>query len=323
MIARKLACVIAALVFAACAAQPAMAQSGYPAKPIRLVIAYAPGGPGDILGRLLADRVSIELGQTVFVDNRPGGNSTIGTNAVAKAEPDGYTILQVTGAQNIVKFLQPVPFDFDKDLTPIIGVGATPLVLAVPASIKSIDDLIALSKTTQGGINYGTSGVGSVAHLSAALFTMDRKINATAVPYKGGGPAIQALMANQIQYFFASPVEAAGLSDSADIRLLAVTSEQRVSNLPKVPTMKELGLGNNDPRIWYGYYAPAKTSAAIIDRLYKAFATAMADPAVQTRLQSMGFIVKVDEPAAVTKFIQAESARWKKVIEENNIKAAD
>lgn len=315
----KFARLFAILSLASGTSQTALAQADYPSHPIKLVIAFAPGGPGDILGRLLADRVGAELKQSIVVDNRAGGASVIGTSTVTKADPDGYTILQVTGSQKTIEYLLPsVPFNFDKDLTPIIGVGATPLVLAVPPSIKSIDELISMSKSNPNGINYATSGVGTVAHLAAALFAQDRQMKATPVPYKGGSPATQALMAGQVQYFFATP-EIGELAKSGAVRLLAVTSEQRVPTLPDVPTMKELGMPQNDFRIWYSYYAPAKTPPAIIDRLYKAFAAAIADATVQARLQTLGLIPNVQNPAALTEFVKSDSARWKKVIDDNKI----
>ena len=317
---------VAALVLTSTGiAAPANAQGdAYPSKPIKLIVPFTAGGPGDVLARLLADKVGAELGQRILVDNRTGGNGIIGTDAVAKSEPDGYTILQMTGTQVVTPHLQSnIPYDLNRDLVPVVGVGAAPTVLVVPgkSGIRSLDDLAKLAKSSPNGINFGSGSVGSIAHLTAALLVQQLNIKATHVPYRGSSLAVQAIAANEVQFFFPTPIEAAELAKSGDIRMIAVNADQRLANFPDVPTMKELGMANVDARIWYGYYVPARTPPAIIDRLYKAFAKVMSDPAVTERIQTLGFVPKVTDAAEFGKFVNSESARWKKVIDENQIKA--
>jgi tripartite-type tricarboxylate transporter receptor subunit TctC len=311
------------LIFVSCAANGAVAQSSaYPSRPIKLT--FAAGGPGDIIGRLLAEKVGAELGQTIIVDNRAGGSSVIGTQAAARSDPDGYTILQLTGANIIVAHLQSdLPYDFEKDFIPVVGVGSVPLVLAVPgrSNIHSIADLIAAGQSMSGGLNYASGGNGSLGHLAGALLVRELKINATHVPYRGNSPALQDLIGNRVQLLFASTIEALQLAEAGEIRLLGVTSEQRLAGLPSVPTMKELGLGTIDPRTWYGYLVPAKTPAAIVDRLYDAFSKALAKPDVQERLQALNFTMRLADGPEFGRFMRAESVRWQKVIKENRISA--
>jgi tripartite-type tricarboxylate transporter receptor subunit TctC len=315
---------LAVLISVSCAAAGAAAQSGaYPSRPIKLIITFAAGGPGDIIGRLLAEKVGAELGQTIIVDNRAGGSSVIGTQAVARSEPDGYTILQLTGANVIVAHLQSnLPYEFEKDFTPVVGVGSVPLVLAVPgkSNIHSIADLIAASQSMSGGLNYASGGNGSLGHLAGAHLVRELKIKATHVAYRGNSPALQDLIGDRVQLLFASTIEALQLAEAGEIRLLGVTSDQRLPGLPGVPAMKELGLGSIDPRTWYGYLVPSKTPAAIVDRLYVAFSKALAKPDVQERLQALNFTTKLADGPEFGRFMQAESVRWQKVIQENGIR---
>lgn len=302
----------------------AVAQSNYPSKPVKLVITFAAGGPADVIGRLLADKIAGDLGQSVLVENRTGGNSVIGTQSVARSDPDGHTVLMITAANVIVVHLQKeVPFEFDRDFTPVIGIGSIPVVLAVSAkaNIRSIADLVALAKSTPGGLNYASGGNGSLGHLSGALLTQDLKIPATHIPYRGNSVAMQDLMGNRVQIFFSTIIEGLAASKTGEVRLLGVTTDQRLPTAPQLPTMKELGMGHIDPRTWYGFLAPAKTPAAIVERLYSALAKTVTRPDIQERLKAFSFDTAITTGPQFREFVRAESARWKKVIQDNGIKS--
>ena len=216
-----------------------------------------------------------------------------------------------------------VPYDFEKDFTPVIGIGAVPNVLAVPAkaNIRSIADLVALAKSTPGGLNYASGGNGSLGHISGALLVQELKIKATHVPYRGNSVAMQDLMANRVQLFFPTIIEGLAGAKTGEVRLLGVSSEQRLASAPDVPTMKELGLGHIDPRVWYGYLVPAKTPPAIVDRLHDAISKSVTRPDVQERLKAFSFITIIQTGPQFRELMRSESARWQKVIQDNGIKA--
>ena len=309
---------------ASCIASAAAAQTtSYPSRPIKIVVPFPPGGSSDILARTFANKVSSELKQSIIVDNRSGGNTVIGTQAVASSRPDGYTILQVTPNAIILASLQPkLPYDLERDFTPVIGVGSVPLLLTVPASssIRSIADLVTAAKSTPGGISYASGGIGSLGHLAPARFARDLKITATHVPYRGVSPAIQDVVANRVHFMFVSSLEGMQIAKSGGVRVLGVTSEQRLPSLPDVPTMAELGFADFSPAVWYGFVVPANTPSDITDRLYKAFAKAAVDPEVVERLSTLGLTVKIRSGAEFGKYMRAELIRWSLVVKENNIK---
>lgn len=302
----------------------AMAQAdSYPTRPIKLIIPFVAGGPADVVGRILAERVGKELGQPFVVDNRPGANSVIGTQLAARAEADGYSIVMVTGSTVIVMhFLKDKPYDLWKDFVPIIGIGGVPNILVVPgkSELRSLADVIKQGQTPS-GINYASGGVGSLAHLSGALLSQELKIKGTHVPYKGNFPALQDIVAGRVDVFMPTPIEALEVIKSGDVRVLGIANDKRIAALPDVPTMKELGYPQINPRIWYGFLAPGKTPQPIVDKLNSAFAKAMADPAVQARLTALTFETAVTTGPEFSKFMQDESARWKKVIDDNHITA--
>lgn len=296
----------------------------FPTSPIKLVVPFSAGGSGDIVARLFADKVGAILGQTVVVYNRPGANSVIGTEFVVRSKPDGYAILQLSPGNVAVQFLQDnVPYDWERDLAPIIGVGAQPLVLAVSAksNIRSIADLVATAKSMPGGIVYGSGGVGSMSHLAPALLVQDLKIQATHVPYSGLSGSVQSLLGGQTQFIFATTTDLLELAKSGTVRLIGATSERRLADLPNVPTMIELGYPDFNPVVWTTYAAPAGTPKDVIDILYRAFRKAAEDPDLQARLGKLGFQVNIRTSAETGKFMHDEALRWRKVIDDNHIKA--
>lgn len=295
----------------------------YPNHPIRVVVPFAAGGAGDLVARSLGDPIRVELGQGLVVENISGGNTIIGTQAVTRAQPDGYTLLQASTTNVIIPSLQAnMPFDFNRDLVPVASVGAVPMALAVNAASKyrSVADLVAAAKATQGGIFYSSGGSGSLTHLAGVRFAQDAKIEVTHVPFRGGGPATQAVRADQVQFTFGSTIAVMGMVKSGDLRLLAVTSPKRLASFPDVPTMVEQGFADFTPMLWYGYMAPARTPTAIVERLHTAIAKATQDPAIQKRFAEQGLSVDVRGPADFGRYMQEEARYWRKVIVDGKVK---
>lgn len=320
--ARVAALAVAALGYAGGALA---APAGCPDRYMRMVIPQPAGGVGDMIGRVLAEKAGEILGQPMVVENRAGATTTIGTAAVAKAKPDGCTNLQLTASGVVASVMRNnLPYDLERDFTPVVGVGSLPMVLAVPATskIRFFSDFVAAAKTSD-GLNYATGGPGTMAHLSSlqVLKAIDGK--GTHVPYKGNAPAIQGLLAGDVQFMFPSTAEALPLMQGGKLRVLGLTSEKRLPTFPNVPTMKELGLSDFAPRIWYAFLVPTGTPAEVVSRLQDAFAKAVTDPSLQERLNAAGFAVEVKGSADTAAFIKTEAARWKKVVQENNITSQD
>jgi tripartite-type tricarboxylate transporter receptor subunit TctC len=249
----------------------------------------------------------------------------IGTEAVARAKPDGCTILSLTASGVVVSVLQEkLPYNLERDFAPIISVGSFPMVLAVPVASKlnSFADLVAAARSKD-GITYASGGAGTLAHLSSVRLIKELNGTGTHIPYRGNPDAIQSLLGNQVQLFFPSTAEALPLAKSGKIRLLGVTSEERLPTLPDVPTMKELGFAQFNPRLWFAFLAPASTPPNIVSGLHDAFAKAAMDPSIRERLTALGFAMEVKDPAAVSAFMKSEAGRWGKVVKDNNIQSAN
>ena len=321
---KKLACAALSVTAFLVGGGTAQAQSApFPTKPVTLVVPFAAVGTADVVARVLAEKVSADLGQSVLVDNRTGGGGLIGAQAVARARPDGYTLLQISTAHVILAGLrQDLPYDLKHDFAPVFGTSAVPQALAVNAksNTRSIPDLVATAKSMAGGINYSTGGTGSLSHLTSARLVQALKVNATPVPYRGLSGAAQAVLGNQVQFTIVNIPDVIELANSGDLRLLAVTSEQRLPNLPNVPTMAELGFPDLTSASWTSYLAPAGTPSDTIDRLYTAFAKAASDAGVQERLGKLGVVTRARNGAELGRFMNDESGRWRRIIEENQIK---
>jgi tripartite-type tricarboxylate transporter receptor subunit TctC len=318
---RKIACAALALAAVTHAAGGA-AQSPYPTMPVKLIVPFAAGGAGDVVARVLAEKVGAELGQPIVVDNRAGGNGAIGTQAAIRSRPDGYTLLQMSAANVILPILQENIYDWERGLTPVFGLGSVPYAIAVNAksSIRSIADLVATARSTPGGINYASGGTGSPSHLAPARLAGELKISAVHVPFKGLSGAVQALLGNQVHFVCATTVDVLQPAKAGEFRLLAVTSEQRLADLPDVPTMAELGFADFHPATWYAYLVPANTPGAIVDRLHNALAKAAGDPGVRDRLGKLGLTIRARNGAELAGFMREDAARWRRVIQENQIK---
>jgi tripartite-type tricarboxylate transporter receptor subunit TctC len=300
----------------------AAAASAYPSSTIKLVVPFAAGGVGDVVARLIGDKLGKELGQTIVVDNRSGANSELGTEYAARAKPDGYTMIQMTPSNTVVTALQPAPFDVQKDFTTVIGVAEGPEAFVVPAAInvKTMGELVAYARAQPNGINYATGGLGSMGHLGIASLMHDLKIKATPIHYRGSAPAAQSILSNTTQLWLATVVDVFELAKGDRARVIGVAADARMPNLPNVPTLAEQGLKINNPMVWYAYNVPTGTPKEAIDKLAAAFTKVMALPELKARLLDLGVTVKMTPGPEMAKYMHEDFLRWKKVIEDNGIK---
>ena len=290
----------------------------YPARPVTLVVAFTPAGPSDVLARVLGHKLEEPLKQPIVVVNRPGAGGNIGAEAVATAAPDGYTLLM--GNNSILatnaSLYKKLPYDPEKDFRPISLIGSQPNILVVNPNVpaKSMAELIALAKAKPGALNYASSGIGTAAHLAGALFRAQAGIDIVHVAYKGAAPALQDLIAGQMQMMFATAASVAGFVKAGTVRPLAVTSLHRSSFLPELPTVAEQGLPGFEATTWHGLVAPAGTPAAVIDALHDATVKALQDPAVAKSLTDLGVEIAPSTPDEFAKYITAEIPKWAAVV---------
>jgi tripartite-type tricarboxylate transporter receptor subunit TctC len=310
-------------VFALTLADHACAQSAYPNKPIRIVIPYPPGGGTDIVIRAVSGRLSERLGQPVIVDNRGGATGTIGSESVAHASPDGYTLLAHTNAGiTILPHLnKKLPYDPIKDFAPVTMAASSPYLMVVNPKVAatSVAQFIALAKAKPGELNYASSGNGASTHLAGLLFCQMTGVNMVHIPYKGSGPATTELLAGQVQMRFSSIPPVLQHVRSGRLRALAVTSTKRFALVPDVPAVAETVPGF-EVLSWYGVFAPASTPAAIVKKLNADFAAALNSPDVKALLATDGSEVVASSPEYFGKVIKAEYARWAPVVKESGAK---
>jgi tripartite-type tricarboxylate transporter receptor subunit TctC len=298
------------------AAAPAVAQN-YPTKPVRLVAPFAPGGGTDISARILAEGLSQAFGQTVVVDNRPGAGSVLGCEIVAKSAPDGYTLLlgNISMAFNAALYKK-LPFDTLRDFIPVSLVTDQPNILVAHPSLpaKSFKEFIALARSQPGKLTYASAGLGAGTHLAMEMLMMSQNIELVHVPYKGTGPALTALLGNQISVFFSTFASALPHVKAERLRAFAVTSLKRARTLPEVPTVAEAGVPGYEYSTWYGLLAPAGVDRAIVDRLEKATAVVLKTPEIQQRCVSQGLDPIPSTSAYFTAYLKSETGKWSKVV---------
>jgi tripartite-type tricarboxylate transporter receptor subunit TctC len=308
---------------------PALAQAGWPSKPVRIVVPFAPGGTTDILARALAPELGKAFGQTFLVDNKPGAGGNLGADAVAKSAPDGYTLLMGTvGTHAINAALYPkMPYDPVKDFAPIVLVAGVPNVLVMnPAKaeaykINTVADLIRYAKANPGKLNMASSGNGTSIHLSGELFKSMTGSFMLHFPYRGSGPALLDLIGGTMDLMFDNLPSALPQIKAGKLKALAVTSAQRSAALPDVPTIAEAGpVPGFDASSWFGLFAPAGTPAEIVNRVQQETAKALQNPAVKERLLSQGAIPGGQPPAEFVKFIAAETKKWAQVVKVSGAK---
>ena len=305
------------------AAVPAAGQ-GYPERPIRLIVAFPPGGGTDVAARLIVPRLSEALGKQVVIDNRPGAGSTLGTNIVAKASADGYTLLMSDTTFGIVAALYPkLPYDAERDFAPVTQATSVPLAMVVHPSlpVNTIAEFVALAKAKPGQLNFGSGGVGTPLHMTGELLKIAAGIDIVHIPYKGAGPAFADLLGGHFQLMCPTMQSAIPYIHSGKLRALALTTAKRSPALPNVPTMAEAGYPAVRAVAWYGVHAPAQTPKAIVARLHAEIARTLQDPVVKERFTSEGAEVVGSTPAEFTQFIAAEITQWKKVVTTAGIKA--
>jgi tripartite-type tricarboxylate transporter receptor subunit TctC len=295
----------------------AIAQT-YPNRPVRMIVAYPPGGPTDILSRIFAQKLSDQLGRQVIVDNRGGAGAIIGFELGAKSDPDGYTIVMGTnGALTINPYVYArLPYDSIKDFAPVSLIATAPSILVVHPAVmaKSVQELIALAKANPGRLNYASGGVGTSPHLSAELFKSMAGVNIVHVPYKGGGPALADTVAGHVEIFFPGIMEALPLVRDGKLRGLGVTTLKRTANMPDMPTIAESGLPGFDSGNWYGPLTPAKTPQAIITKLHSATLAALALPDTKKRMLEVGADAVGSSPQEFSDHIRSELARMSGVV---------
>lgn len=305
---------------AACAAAmlpQALYAQAYPSKPIRMIVPWPPGGGTDIVARTVAQKMSENMSQQVFIENKPGAAAIIGTDLVAKAEPDGYTVLMGNlgpNAANAALYKQ-LPYDVVKDFAPVSLVATAPYIMVVHPSVpaKSVQEFIDLAKKSPGKLNFGTGGIGSPPHLATELFAMLAGVRMEHIPYKGGAAHTTALLAGQVQLTLNSPLEVLPHARAGKLRALAITTGKRSDIAPELPTLAEAGVPGYEFLVWWGLLAPAKTPADIVTRLHAEATKALHSPDVRERMTKLGANVVGGTPQEFAAYIQSEMVKWKKV----------
>jgi tripartite-type tricarboxylate transporter receptor subunit TctC len=296
-------------------AAAAHAQS-YPARPVRVLVGFAPGGGVDISARLLAAKLSDYLGQQFIVENKPGAGTNIAAAEAAKSAPDGYTLFMNSPAVviNTALYARP-PYQLN-EFTGVSIFAATTNLLVVPASLeaKTVADLVRMAKAKPGGLNYASAGQGTTQHLAAELFKLRTGTSIVHVPYKGSGPSMTALIAGEVQLSFINPVAAGAHVKAGRLRALAVTDSKRTDLMPDVPTMKEAGVDGVEVTLWYALLAPAATPADVVEKLAGAVARATQDPATIAQLEKQGAAPVGNTPAQFNAYLKEELARWSEVV---------
>jgi tripartite-type tricarboxylate transporter receptor subunit TctC len=299
------------------------AIAAYPDKPIKMMVGYAPGSSTDIVGRIIANELGMALKQSVIVENRGGAAGSLAADAVAKSTPDGYTVLFAQNGLAINVAANPkLPFNGQKDLVPVIGVAATPHILIVNnnSKVKNVAELIAMLKANSGKMSFASSGIGNSDHMAGELFLATTGLQAIHVPYKGGSPAATDVLGGQIDFYFAGMPVGLPLYKGDKVRALAVTSKNRFSGAPELPTMQEAGVKGYEMALWQGMFVPAGTSREIISTLNNAILKMLDTPELKERFIKAGVQIAPLNTQQFTELYNSDIARWKIVIEKAKIK---
>jgi len=311
--------------FALAVAGSALAQGSYPARPVTMVVGFAPGGGTDTVARIIAKNLSDSLGQQVVVENRAGAGGNIATDYVAHAEPDGYTILlgSVGSLAVAPHMIASLGYDPLRDFAPITMavVFANVLVVQPSLPVQSLADFVKLAQDKPGSVTFGSSGIGGAGHLAGELLKERANIDMIHVPYKGGGPAMQGMLGGQVMSIFATPVSAGGQIKAGKIRAVATTGPKRAALLPDVPTVAESGYPGYEAMNWYAYVAPAKTPKEIVERLNRELVKALNNAEVAALLHQQGLEPSPSSPAELGRYIEREYQTWGRVVKRAGIKA--
>jgi tripartite-type tricarboxylate transporter receptor subunit TctC len=320
----KRAAVLAALTaLCAVSASPTQAQD-YPTRPIRVLIAFPPGGPTDFVGRLIADKMSTLLGQRVYIENKPGANGTVGADNIAKADPDGYSLFLTTaGAVTISPhIIANIPYDSLRDFAPIAEVvtNTTVLVVSPKMAIKTAKELVALAEQKPGAISFASTGIGSTTHLAQVLLADAAGASFLHVPYRGAAPMLTDLLGDQVQVVAADLTVLMSQIEAGTVVPIGAAADRRNQNMPDVPTLAEQGYPNTDASNWYALLAPAKTPTALIKKLNDAVNVALDDPDIRGKIVKSGAVPVGGTPEALGKFMRAEYDKWGRVVRDHGIK---
>jgi tripartite-type tricarboxylate transporter receptor subunit TctC len=299
----------------------ALAQQPYPSKPIRFIVPYT-SGSSDVVARLIGPKMSEAWKQPVIIENRPGANAVIGTDAVAKSPPDGYMLLMALGTHVISPHLIPTPYDPIKDFAPVATIAAAELGLALHPGLpaQTLQEFIALAKSRPGELNYATTQIGGNQHVAGELFSILTGAKLTAVPYKGGGEALSAVMGGHAQAYFGSIASLAPHMKSGKVRGIAVSGDSRHPSAPEIPTFSEAGVKNFDVRLWYGVLAPAGTPKDIVDKVSAQIAAVLATPDFKATLAKQGLDPFVSNPEQFAALMKSDFSRYAQVVKTANIK---
>ncbi len=302
----------------------ALADAAYPDKPVKFVVPYPPGGGTDVVARIVQQRLQAALGQSIVIENKGGAGGSLGTDIVAKAAPDGYTVLFTLSSHTINPAIFPkLPYDTIKDFEPVGLVASLPQLLAanMAVPVRSVADVVAQAKAAPDKFSFASVGNGSPGHLAGELMVLRTGAPMAHIPYRGGGPAVTDVIGGQVPLLWVSIPAAAAQVKAGKLRALAVSTTKRSPAFPEVPTMQEAGVADFEVDSWYAMLVPAKTPRAIIDRLNKALNTVLAEPAIRAQLLDQGADAVGGTPEALAKVIAAEVPKWVKLAKDANIKA--
>ena len=304
------------------AAHNAHAQT-WPDKPIHMVIPFPAGGALDILGRLIGERLAVQMKQPVLVENRAGAGGNVGADYVAKAAADGYTILLGSNPLATTALYPNLNFDVLKDFAPVAYIGYAPLILVVPENspAKSLGDIVAMAKADPAKVSFASAGAGSSGHMAAELLKSITGVNMLHVPYRGGAPALVDLIAGRVTFMLLDPPQSLPHIKSGRLKPLMVGSPKRFALMPEVPTAIEAGYPNLEPVVWWGFVAPVKTPRDIVQKLNREILTALADPNVRTRLAELGVTSEPQTPEQFGAYVQRESSKWNDLIKKAGLRA--
>ncbi len=301
----------------------AIAQN-YPVKPVRLIVAFPPGGPNDLIARIISPKLADHINQPVIVENRAGAGGVIATEAVIRTAPDGYTLLfNSNGALAIGPLLSKVSYDVRRDLAPIARIASNPMLLVAHPNVRAqtVREIVTFAKANPGKLNFASAGSGSPTHLAIELLQSMAGVRFVHIPYKGGGPAMADLIGGQVDYYFGGLTTALPHVKNGKLRAIALTSATRSGVAPDIPTIGEGGLSGYDASIWYGILAPAGTPREILQLLHDAIIRVMRAPDIRTRLVEQGADTHEDGPEVFASLIAEESAKWARIINQAGIKA--
>jgi len=320
---RNIKSALIAAAMALLAAAPLAHAQDFPTRPIRIVIAFPPGGPTDYVGRLISERMKAVLGQSVIIENKPGANGTLGAETVAKADPDGHTLFLTTcGAVAVSPHIMSIAYDPLRDFAPVAAVVTNTTVLAVgpKLGIKTVKELVARAKETPGAVTFASTGIGSMPHLAEEMLAMAAGVKFLHVPYRGAAPALTDLLAGQVQVLAADVPVLIAQIQAGSLVPIGAAADKRNAILPQVPTLAEQGYADTDASNWYGLLAPAKTPLAVIAKLNGAVNAALNDPATRDKLVNSGATPVGGTPEAFGTFLKAENEKWGRVVRERGIK---